>query len=191
MLKVDSSMGALRGGAEALEFAVGAVEGAFEAHFVIGEVAEGVKGGGIADEGAGDELVGGQFGFAGLGNGFALVGKPGFAGLGEEAVAGGLLLIDVGLDAGEAGEFPVGDGHLLDEDFLEATEGTELVAEGFVEAEERVFVLAGEESGACAETVGEGVLGGDGFADGGFGAGGAAGVATVGVDLLLGGHGSF
>jgi hypothetical protein len=49
-------------GAEALEFAVSAVEGTFEAHFVVGEVCEGVVGGVIAHEGACEELVGGQFG---------------------------------------------------------------------------------------------------------------------------------
>jgi hypothetical protein len=94
----------------------------------------------------------------------------------------------VGLDAVEAGEFPVGDDHLLDEGFLEAADGAVLFTEGLENTEESVFVLTREESGAGAEAVGEGVASGDGFSGLGFGASGAESVAAVGVDLLLSGH---
>jgi hypothetical protein len=44
------------------------------------------------------------------------------------------MLIEVGLDAVEAGELPIGDGHLFDQDVLEAADGAVLGAEGLENA---------------------------------------------------------
>ncbi len=170
---------------------VGAVEGALKAHLVVREAGEGIEAGGVLDEGAGDELVGGQFGFVGLGIGFVLAVKPVFRRVVEGAVGGGLVLVEVGLDAGEAGELPIGDGHLFDQDFLEAVEGAVMGAEGFEKTFESVFVLAGKEGGAGAQSVFEGVAAGDGFSSGGSGASATEGVAAIGVYLFLSGHEKF
>jgi hypothetical protein len=64
------------GGFEELEFVVGAEEGAFKAHFVVGEAGESVVAGVIAHEGACEELIGSGFGFGfggfGVGIGFVI-----------------------------------------------------------------------------------------------------------------------
>ena len=122
----------MRGGtfcAEAFEFVVGAVEGALEARFVAGEAGEGVEAGGVLDEDASEELVGGQFGFVGRGIGLVLGAEGRVSEAAEQVREGVFVVIEVGLDAGEAGQLPIGDGHLFDQGLLEAVDGAVLGAE--------------------------------------------------------------
>lgn len=125
-----------------------------------------VSRGGVLDEGAGDELVTDQFGFVELWIGFVLVARPGFRRVVEEIAAGGLVLVDAGF---EAGELPRGDGHLFDQDFLEATDGAVIDAEGLEKTFESMVVLARKEGGVGTTSVSEGV-------------------EAIGVDLFLSGH---
>jgi hypothetical protein len=63
------------GGFGALEFVVGAEEGAFEGHFVVGEAGEGVDAGVITHEGGCEELMGSGFGFGAFGVGIGFVSR--------------------------------------------------------------------------------------------------------------------
>jgi hypothetical protein len=104
-----------------------------------------------------------EIGFVVLEIGFVLVGKVRVLGVCEGVGGGGCMLIEVGLDTGETGELPIGDGHLFEQDFFEAAEGAVRGAEGVEKALESLFVFSREEGGAGAESVLEGIAGGDGF----------------------------
>lgn len=95
-----------------------------------------------------------------------------------------------GLHPNHAAEAPLGGGELVHERFLELVGGREAGEEAGEEGIVLGGVFGGADGIAGAESVGAAVPAGDGLALWGFGAGGAAGVAAVGVDLLLAGHGT-
>ncbi len=93
---------------------------------------------------------------------------------------------EAGFDAGHAAERPVGPGHLAEADILELVGGLVGGAEAVEEGLEFGGVLDGEDGVAGGDAAGAAVIGDFGFAFGGTGAGGAEGVAAIGVDLQLG-----
>ena len=93
---------------------------------------------------------------------------------------------DAGLEAEDAAETPFGAGQLADVRILEGVGGLEHVEEAVEQGLEVGGVLLGEDGVAGAEAVGAGVGGDLGFALGSSGAGGALGVAAIGVYLQLG-----
>ena len=93
---------------------------------------------------------------------------------------------DAGLEAEDAAETPFGAGQLADVRILEGVGGLEDVEETVEQGLEVGGVLLGEDGVAGAEAVGAGVGGDLGFALGSSGAGGALGVAAIGVYLQLG-----
>jgi hypothetical protein len=97
--------------------------------------------------------------------------------------------IHAGFDAGHATETPVGPSHLAEAELLVGVGGLVGGAEAVEEGLEFGGVLVGEEGVAGGEVVGTAVMGDFGFAFGGAWAGGAQGVAAIGVDLRLGRHG--
>ena len=86
------------------------------------------------------------------------------------------------------GGLPVGAGRAVQPGFVGAAAQVEDAGLGLVDDRRciRRSPCAGVARGA--EPVFEGVLAGDGFSSGGFGAGAAAGVAAIGVGLFVGGH---
>ena len=82
----------------------------------------------------------------------------------------------------------MGDGDLLDEDPGEGVFRLKVVAEGGGKLSVGVFVLVGEADLEGGEAVLEGVVGGAGFALGGFGSGGFLGVASIGFGMFFGCH---
>jgi hypothetical protein len=165
-----------------LEFLEGFVVGAPDGVFVTRELGEGV---GFAVPVEGDaekagvlvvaDLLGGAGGVrGGIAATLGLAGA--FHGIDEDA----------GLEAEDAAETPFGAGQLADVRILEGVGGLEHVEEAVEQGLEVGGVLLGEDGVAGAEAVGAGVGGDLGFALGSSGAGGALGVAAIGVYLQLG-----
>ncbi len=96
-----------------------------------------------------------------------------------------------GLDAAHAGEAPGGHDHLLDEQIFGGSGGTVFGLKGFEHFVEMFPVLVGEDGNLRGETVAQGVGADRSESFGSLRAGALLGVATVGVDLSLGGHGGL
>lgn len=103
----------------------------------------------------------------------------GFGAAGEEG----------GFEGVDAVEFPLGGGHLVDQEALGGGLGLPFGFEGGAEQPISAFVFGGEHDGAGRKAVLDSVAADFGFARGGAGSGGFAGVAAVGLDLVFGGHG--
>ena len=151
-----------------------------EVELVEGAVETAIEGGFVADEEMGGVVIG-----------------DGVAGE-VEFVADSEALADLaGLVADGAVASPIADGDFLDEEFLDHADGPEFIAqlgeEGFELVGVFEVVAGGYDEVSGEEAVFEGVEAGDGFAVGGAGAGGIAGVSTIGPTLGGGGstrHGS-
>jgi len=165
-----------------LEFLEGFVVGAADGVFVARELGEGV-GFAVPVEGDAKEagvlvvelLFGGAGGVRG-GIGATLGLARAFHGIDEDA----------GLEAEGAAETPCGAGQLAEAGVFEGVGGLEEVEETVEQGLEVGEVLLGEDGVAGAEAVGAGVGGDFGFTLGSSGAGGAPGVAAIGVYLQLG-----
>ena len=165
-----------------LEFLEGFVVGAADGVFVARELGEGV-GFAVPIEGDAEkagvlvvELLFGGAGGARGGIGATLGLARAFHGIDEDA----------GLEAEGAAETPLGAGQLADVGVFEGVGGLEEVEETVEQGLEVGEVLLGEDGVAGAEAVGAGVGGDFGFTLGSSGAGGAPGVAAIGVYLQLG-----
>ena len=95
-----------------------------------------------------------------------------------------------GLDAAHAGEAPGGHDHLLDEQIFGGSGGTVFGLKGFEHFVEMFPILVGEDGSLGGEAVAQGVRVDGSAPFGSLRAGTLLGVATVGNDLSLGGHGS-
>ena len=120
-------------------------------------------------------------------------GPLGLHALGVGAVAFDAVLAvgdGAGLGAVEAGQAPVDDGDLLDEERFQRGGGGKLVLERLDEPVEVVAGLVGfqgrRDDGLGEDAVLEGVVATDGLALGRAGAGGFLGVAAVGGELFVG-----
>jgi len=89
---------------------------------------------------------------------------------------------EVGFDFAAAAETPHGAADFVDEIVFERTAGGEIGAEGFVELGVDIVFAGTDEVAGGEEAVGDGVLGGDGFAF--FGAGASAGVGCLVRDIV-------
>ncbi len=160
------------GGLEALELAKGAEEGALQAALEGGDALQGLRAAAVLEGPAHD-----------LGHGHFLA-----LGAGEpvEIIAGGVEQVALGQFA--AGQFPLGDDHLLDQGQLDLAFGLEVGGEVIAELLEFLGVFVRQDDGAGAEPVGEGVEADGGLALEGARAGRKRGVAPVGLDLVESSH---
>ncbi len=97
---------------------------------------------------------------------------------------------ETGLDADHPAETPLGPGELAEAGLLGFVGGLVNGAEAVEEGLELGGGLRGKAGVAGGEAAGAAVVGDFGSAFGGTGAGGALGVAAIGVDLKLGRHGA-
>ncbi len=121
------------------------------------------------------------------------VGGVGIRGVEFEVVAQVVEAVgdEAGFEAGDPPEAPVGGGQLKDEEALEGSLGVVFGAEGVHEFLELLAVLFGQDEGARGgEAVAGGIAADGSLAFRGLGAAAAAGIAAVGFDLLLAGHGT-
>ena len=151
----------------------GAIESALDAGFVAGEVGEGVPAAAIVLKYMGKAVLSGQA---------AVVPVQVFLFVDEAERE------ETGFERAEAGETPGGHRDLLDQLGFEGADGLKVIEEGAEGLVEGVPVLAGDNGLLGGEAMFERVEAGGGLALGGFGAGAALGVGTVGIDLLLRSH---
>jgi hypothetical protein len=161
------------------ELVAGLVVGAAEGVFVARELDEGVV---FAVPIEGDAEEAGFLVVALLADGTGRLGG-GVGAVLDLAGAFQAIGVEAALDAGHAAEAPVGPGHLAEAELLSFVGGLEGGAEAVEEGLEFGGVLDGEDGVAGGEAVGAAVMGDFGFACGGARAGGAQGVAAIGVDL--------
>jgi hypothetical protein len=110
------------------------------------------------------------------------------AGEGEDGVRGGdeALVDEAGLDHGEAVALPGGGDDFVDEGGFDGADGFQVPVKAAAAVEEVLAVLGCEEDRVGEAAVAGWILGADGLAFGGAGAGGFLGVAAVGLDLTFG-----
>jgi hypothetical protein len=144
---------------------------------VVGAV-EGVEAGLEAVEVFGELIVDGEWmgGLFGFGNAVAVKGVVD-------------LFPKVGFDAAEAAETPFGVDEDIDEGALFGGDGLEALKVLVDEVVEVLVVFVEDDEGVGVDAGFEGILAGGGFAGRGAGSGRELGVAPVGVELFLGGHG--
>jgi hypothetical protein len=98
------------------------------------------------------------------------------------------ILPELGLGFAEAAELPLGGNHGIDEEALLGGGGLKTVVMFEGEGFESVRVLARDEVGSGVNAGFEGIEAGNGLAGLGTGAGGAFGVAAIGLNLEDGRH---
>jgi hypothetical protein len=173
-----------------LEGFEGHVHAAADGVLVAVELAGGVAIGDAVEALAEDAGVVVEFLFVG---GAVFLGAVGVGVLGVVFEAAGDAIADAedaGFDAVAAEHAPVGVDDVEEQEFFEGADGGVAGFEGGDQAVELGAVLFGEDGAAGGESVEQRVGTGAGLAVGGPGAGGFAGVAAIGVDLLAGGHGA-
>ena len=160
--------------ANPLQLVKRAIERALDARFVTEEVFDGARLGSVVPK---DECLTLVFFDAGVIR-FEFLLKVGEANI-EQA----------GFDAAHAGEAPGGHDHLVDEQIFGGPGGMVFGLEGFEHFVEVFPILVGEDGSLRGEAVAQGVRADGGAPFGSLRAGTLLGVAAVGNDLSLGGHG--